>query len=98
MATTLLQWNCRGLRNNFNEVQLLAQRYDPQAICLQETLLQDTDSIDFRGYNLLNTYSGNGPNGGSSIMEVCVVIMVWVFEDVLVYANVGIKVTFMFTA
>ena len=42
--------------------------YNPRAICLQETLLQDTDIIDFRGYNLLNTYSGNGPHGGSSIL------------------------------
>ena len=68
MATTLLQWNCRGFRANFNELQLLTQEYNPRAICLQETLLQDTDSIDFRGYNLLNTYSGNGPHGGSSIL------------------------------
>jgi exonuclease III len=68
MADTLLQWNCRGFRVNFNEVQLLAQEYNPRAICLQETLLQDTDIIDFRGYNLLNTYSGNGPHGGSSIL------------------------------
>jgi len=68
MANTLLQWNCRGFRTNFNEVQLLTQKYEPQAICLQETLLQDTDNIDFRGYSLLNTYSGIGPHGGSSIL------------------------------
>ncbi len=52
MANTLLQWNCRGFRANFNEMQLLTQKYNPQAICLQETLLQDTDNIDFRGSTL----------------------------------------------
>ena len=68
MANTLLQWNCRGLKANFNEVGLLSQRNNPQAICLQETLLQDTDNIDFRGFTLLNTFSGIGPHGGSSIL------------------------------
>ena len=68
MANTLLQWNCRGLKANFNEVGLLSERYNPQAICLQETLLQDTDNIDFRGFTLLNTFSGIGPHGGSSIL------------------------------
>ena len=68
MATTLLQWTCRGFRDNFNEVGLLSQRYNPQAICLQETLLQDTDNIDFRGFTLLNTFSGIVPHGRSSIL------------------------------
>ena len=35
---------------------------------MQETLLQDTDNIDFRGLTLLNTFSGIGPHGGSSIL------------------------------
>jgi len=68
MAITLLQWNCRGFRANFNELQLLTSKYIPQAICLQETLLQDTDDINFRGYTPLNTYSDNGPHGGSTIL------------------------------
>ena len=68
MANTLLQRKSRGLKANFNEVGLLCQRYNPQAICLQETLLQDTDNINFRGFTLLNTFSGIGPHGGSSIL------------------------------
>ena len=28
MANTLLQWNCRGFKANFNEVGLLSQRYE----------------------------------------------------------------------
>ena len=47
---------------------MYSQRYNPQAICLQETLLQDTDTIDFRGFTLLNTFSGIGRHGGSSIL------------------------------
>ena len=68
MANTILQWNCRGFNANFNEVGLLSQRYNPQAICLQETLLQDADNIEFRGFTLLKTFSGIGPHGGSSIL------------------------------
>ena len=68
MTNTLLQWNCRGFKANFNGVGLLSQIYNPQAICLQETLLQDTDNIDFCGFTLLNTFSGIGAHGGSSIL------------------------------
>ena len=68
LVNTLLQWNCRGFKANFNGVGLLSQIYNPEEICLQETLLQDTDNIDFRGLTLLNTFSGIGPHGGSSIL------------------------------
>jgi exonuclease III len=37
----ILQWNCRGLRSNFDELQLLIHQYNPVALCLQETMLGD---------------------------------------------------------
>ena len=46
MATkniNILQWNCRGLRSNFDELQLLIHQYNPVALCLQETMLGDKD-------------------------------------------------------
>ncbi len=51
---TIVQWNCRGLKHNFNELKLLISTHNPIAICLQETYLKDTDKISFKGYTLYN--------------------------------------------
>ena len=33
----IIQWNCRGLRSNREDIELLISKYSPAAICLQET-------------------------------------------------------------
>ena len=45
MANKLIQWNCRGLRANFNELLLLLTGLCPSIICLQETFLKPTDNF-----------------------------------------------------
>ena len=35
----IIQWNCRGLRSNREDIELLISKYSPAAICLQETML-----------------------------------------------------------
>ena len=37
--TVILQWNCRGLRDKREDLELLINTYKPIVICLQETLL-----------------------------------------------------------
>ena len=37
----IIQWNCRGLSANRQELELLAQEYKAPVICLQETNLND---------------------------------------------------------
>ena len=41
MKNTIIQWNCRGLRANYDELQLLLNDYDPAVVCLQETYLKE---------------------------------------------------------
>ena len=68
---TLLQWNCRGLKHNFNELKLIISTHHPIAICLQETYLKDTDKLNFKNYTLYNNYAKveNGKAcGGASIL------------------------------
>ena len=52
MTNSVIQWNCRGLRPNFDELSLLIVKHNPLAVCLQETFLKDTDNITVRGFNL----------------------------------------------
>ena len=61
MKNTIIQWNCRGLRANYDELQLLFNDYDPAVVCLQETYLTEPNHVTFRNYNLFNTFAvGDG--------------------------------------
>ena len=70
MDNTIIQWNCRGLRANYNEILLLLTKFAPTVVCLQETFLKQADSALFKNYT---TYSyiynqGDKASGGTSIV------------------------------
>ena len=70
MTNSVIQWNCRGLRPNFDELSLLIVKYNPLAVCLQETFLKNTDNITVRGFNLYHKCqeTENRVSGGVSIL------------------------------
>ena len=69
MKNRIIQWNCRGLKANYEETLLLLKDYEPAALCLQETHLKDTDTISIRIYTAFHTFSANNERaaGGVSI-------------------------------
>ena len=70
MANKNIQWNCRGLKANFNELLLLLTELCPSIICPPETFLKASDNLDIRGYTLYNHIHqvGDKASGGSSII------------------------------
>ena len=60
---TLLQWNIRGLRANWEDLQILLQN-SPVVVSLQETLLT-SDSANLNNYNTINKFSS--VNGGRGV-------------------------------
>ena len=70
LIMVILQWNCRGLKTNYNDLGLLAQTYNPHVICLQETHLKKTDNISMRQYTFYNAFSPftEKARGGASIL------------------------------
>src|SRR5215831_13384717 len=67
---TILQWNCRGIRPNIDEIHILIQNFNPAVICLQETLLTADHSFSIRNfsiYNYVNT-STSRASGGTTIL------------------------------
>ena len=70
MTNKILQWNCRGLKANFNEILLLLTAFNPSIVCLQETFLKENDSIKFRDFSLYyHIYqTGDRASSGSTIM------------------------------
>ena len=66
----LVQWNCRGLRANFDEIQILIQKFQPVLFSLQETQISDTCSVNLRQYSHFSITPPTGdarPHGGASL-------------------------------
>jgi exonuclease III len=53
----IIQWNCRGLRANYNELLLLQQVLQPAAFCLKELRIDASYSFPNRQYNLYSNIS-----------------------------------------
>ncbi|GFO18785.1 hypothetical protein PoB_004529000 [Plakobranchus ocellatus] len=60
---TVVQWNVRGFRNNFEELNLLLNRSQSVIVALQECRLGDGQSPP-RGYTLLLPQGGPPGRGG----------------------------------
>ena len=69
---TIIQWNCCGLRANYNEILILMSLFSPSVICLQETFLKQSDNISFRDFNMFNYICPDGQraSGGTSVIVI----------------------------
>ena len=67
---TIIQWNCRGLKSNFDELSLLINDHKPVAVCLQETFLKRGDDISIKYHSIYNKVftDGEKARGGVSII------------------------------
>ena len=71
MARVIIQWNCRGVRANLNEIHILGQIFSITALCLQETYLADCEQINFKHYTHYSKCqppTATRPQGGVSIL------------------------------
>ena len=66
----IIQWNCRGIKPNFNELLILISLLNPATICLQETFLKENHNLktlNYEQYHYIH-YTGHWANGGTSIL------------------------------
>ena len=70
MSSKIIQWNCRGLKANYNEILLLLSEYNPSLMCISETFLKENDKISFKNYSMYNFIYNNQDkaSGGTSII------------------------------
>ena len=70
MACSIIQWNCRGFRPNFNDFRILCDKYDPIVCCLQETMLNSEDYCirGFNSHHLISRDIGGRSCGGVSVL------------------------------
>lgn len=67
----IIQWNCRGLKANFTDFDILLNSFSPAALCLQETLQSDLNPIKLRHYTQYcknYTKADGSPYGGVTVM------------------------------
>ena len=68
----IIQWNCRGIQANFNELNIIANDFNIGIFCLQETLLSPNKQFTFKHYtayhNFANTIPDSRPSGGITIL------------------------------
>lgn len=70
ITSHIIQWNCRGIKANFSELQQLAALFNPLAFCLQETHLLPSHTVTLKNYSMFNVYGPNvqRPSGGAAIL------------------------------
>ena len=64
----IIQRNCRGLRSNREDIEWLISKYDPAAICLQETMLKPEHTPTFKHYSAYYNSNIQGHGG------VCILV------------------------
>ena len=48
MTNHILQWNCRSVKANFEELNLLINENKPVAVCLQETFFKRLRQVNLK--------------------------------------------------
>ena len=68
-TTDIIQWNCRGLSANLEELDILISSLNPTIICLKEIFLNNKVNINLPGYSSIHFIKGNTgrASGGTSI-------------------------------
>lgn len=59
-TTTIVHWNCQGLRGRLGEFQHTLPRLNADIVCLQETLLSPTAEVNIPGYTFIR-HDRKGP-------------------------------------
>ena len=67
---SFIQWNCRGLLHNYDDVCSLLEEYRPLAMCLQETHLKESHSNVLRQFNIFrkDRLNSSHSSGGVAIV------------------------------
>lgn len=51
-----IQFNCNGIRANYNQIALLIKDHKPKFILLQELRLKKIEKCSFEGYHLIRKH------------------------------------------
>ena len=75
----IIRWNCRGLRSNRKDMELLVLIYSPPAICLKETLLKRDQTQTFKRYS---AYYKNGIHGHTGQIKSSLFLSWYMYNNI----------------
>ena len=70
MTNHILQWNCRSVKANFEELNLLINEKKPVAVCLQDTFLKDSDKFSLKYHSCYFKHCGGGDKASGSVAAI----------------------------
>ena len=70
MSNNILQWNCRSIKANYEELTLLVNELKPVAVRLQETFLKDSDQLTLKYHSCFfkNCSDNDKASGGVGVI------------------------------
>lgn len=94
ISNHIIQWNCRGLKANFAELQSLTAVLNPLAYCIQETHLSPNDPLTVKNFKMFSVYGPNvqRPSGGSAVLVKKDIIHSHIVLDTQIQA-VAVRIT-----
>ena len=66
----ILQWNCRSVKANFEELNLSVNEKKPVAFCLQETFLKDSDKFTLKYHSCYFKYCTDNDKASGGVAVI----------------------------
>ena len=70
MTNYILQWNCRSVKANVEELNLLLHLKKPVAVCLQHTFLRDSDKFSLKHNSCYFKHCGSGDKASGGVQVI----------------------------
>ena len=70
MTNHILQWNCRSIKANFEELNLLIHEKKPVAVCLQETFFKDSNKFSLKYHSCYFKHCGSGDKASGGVVVI----------------------------
>jgi len=97
---TIIHWNIRGFKANFEELVLLCNRFQPSIVGLQETFLKTSSNATLKSFNVFRKCSptGNAVGGAALLIKKNILFSEVILNTRLqaVAARVSLKKTITF--
>ena len=70
MTNHILQWNCRSVKANYEELNFLINEKKPVAVSLQETFLKDSDKFTLKYHSCYYKHCSDGDRASGGVAGI----------------------------
>ena len=70
MTNHIMQWNCRSVKANYEELNLLINEKKPVAVSLQETFLKDSDKFTLKYHSFYYKHCSDNDKASGGVAVI----------------------------